>query len=97
MKNKEESFPFEMKVFGVLLIDSFIADGLDIWAYQQFMRSHGIGFFEAPGWKLTFEYFQTFPGNVLALIGLSPWITAIVYLFWKTHFDTHAVDESDGL
>ena len=66
----------------ILVIASFIADGIDIFVYRKFMIAHGVGWFDAPGWKLTFEYLFSFPGNVLTIFGLSPWVIAMVYLFW---------------
>ena len=76
----DSNFSKAVYIFIALVIVSLVADGIDIFAYRSFMNAHGIGFFEAPGWALTFRYFLSYPGNILTIISLSPWITALFYL-----------------
>lgn len=82
MQMRSEKLPFPLIVFIILLFTSFIADGADVFDYRQFLKEHGVGWLNSPGWKLTFEYFTTFPGNFLTAIVFSPWRIAFIFISW---------------
>jgi hypothetical protein len=66
----------------VLVFLSIIADGIDLFTYRKFMSNHSVAWFDSPGWKLSSEYFFSFPGNLLTILGLAPWGLPLIYLSW---------------
>jgi hypothetical protein len=81
MSNKDKT-QFVMKVCGFLVIVSVIAGVIDHMASRTFMSAHGIGWFDAPGWKLAFEYFSSYPGNLLTTIELVSLIAILPIIYW---------------
>jgi len=52
--------------------------------YQSFLSERGIGFFEAPGWDLFWEFHTGAVGGTLLALELAPWVTfALVWGGWS--------------
>ena len=74
--------PRALKVFVFLIGVGLVADVIDVFAYWHYLSTKGISFWETPDWTLLWEYITGFPGALLTLLGVAPWLIMLVWVWW---------------
>ena len=64
-----------------LVIFGIVIDIVDFYYYQRFLSSKGIGLFSIVPFDILFEYVSSYPGNILTILGILPWILLLSYLY----------------
>ncbi len=77
----KEKTPAPLIIIAVLIIVGLVVDIVDFWVYGNYLSEQGIGFFSTVPWSTKWQYLKTFPGNLLTLLGLGPWIIILLYLY----------------
>ena len=77
-----QEMPAVLKIFALLVIVGVVADIIDGFAYWFFLSNNGMSFWATPNWAMRWDYLASFPGGVLMLLGLAPWLFALVWLWW---------------
>ncbi|MDB2526657.1 hypothetical protein OAK85_05160 [Mariniblastus sp.] len=58
---------------GLVLVGG-VADVLDGICYMRFARANGFGWFQLMPWGLTWQYLSSYPGNILTIMGVIPYL-----------------------
>lgn len=79
-------------LFGVAII----ADILDAVFYFRFAQANGFRWFQFLPWNLTWQYLSSFPGNLLTVLGIAPYL--LVWLMFSrlgSEFSDEALEHLD--
>ncbi len=69
-----------MFLMGFVIISTLIADILDLYFYHLFLKQNGVSFWSIVSPNLIYKYVTNWPGNILTIIAISPWLLLLAYL-----------------
>ncbi len=65
---------------GFAIVSTLIADVLDVYFYNIFLKQNGVSFWSIVSPNLIYKYVITWPGNILTLFAIGPWIVLLAYI-----------------